>query len=46
MPGQGVSSTFTFGTGYGQIQGLLGGLGIPFLKRQGNRADMLSETGQ
>ncbi len=30
MPGQGVSSTFTFGTGYGQIQGLLAGLGIPF----------------
>ncbi len=30
MPGQGVSSTFTFGTGYGQIQGLLAGMGIPF----------------
>jgi crossover junction endodeoxyribonuclease RuvC len=30
MPGQGVSSTFSFGTGYGQIQGLLAGLGIPF----------------
>jgi crossover junction endodeoxyribonuclease RuvC len=30
MPGQGVASTFTFGTGYGQIQGLLAGLGIPF----------------
>jgi crossover junction endodeoxyribonuclease RuvC len=30
MPGQGVSSTFTFGTGYGQLQGLLAGLGIPF----------------
>lgn len=30
MPGQGVASTFTFGTGYGQLQGLLAGLGIPF----------------
>lgn len=30
MPGQGVASTFTFGMGYGQIQGLLAGLGIPF----------------
>jgi crossover junction endodeoxyribonuclease RuvC len=30
MPGQGVSSTFSFGTGYGQLQGLLAGLGIPF----------------
>jgi crossover junction endodeoxyribonuclease RuvC len=30
MPGQGVSSTFTFGNGYGQLQGLLTGLGIPF----------------
>jgi crossover junction endodeoxyribonuclease RuvC len=30
MPGQGVSSTFTFGNGYGQLQGLLAGLGIPF----------------
>jgi crossover junction endodeoxyribonuclease RuvC len=29
MPGQGVSSTFTFGCGYGQIQGILAGLGIP-----------------
>ena len=30
MPGQGVSSTFTFGCGYGQLQGLLAGMGIPF----------------
>jgi crossover junction endodeoxyribonuclease RuvC len=30
MPGQGVASTFSFGMGYGQIQGLLAGLGIPF----------------
>jgi crossover junction endodeoxyribonuclease RuvC len=30
MPGQGVTSTFTFGMGYGQLQGLLAGLGIPF----------------
>jgi crossover junction endodeoxyribonuclease RuvC len=30
MPGQGVSSTFSFGCGYGQIQGILAGLGIPF----------------
>jgi crossover junction endodeoxyribonuclease RuvC len=30
MPGQGVASTFTFANGYGQIQGLLAGLGIPF----------------
>jgi crossover junction endodeoxyribonuclease RuvC len=30
MPGQGVSSTFTFGTGYGQLQGLLAGMGIPY----------------
>jgi crossover junction endodeoxyribonuclease RuvC len=29
MPGQGVTSTFTFGMGYGQIQGLLAGMGIP-----------------
>lgn len=30
MPGQGVSSTFTFGVGYGQLQGLLMGRKIPF----------------
>jgi hypothetical protein len=30
MPGQGVASSFTFGTGYRQIQGLLAGRGIPF----------------
>ena len=30
MPGQGVASTFTFGCGYGQLQGLLAGMGIPF----------------
>ena len=30
MPGQGVASTFSFGCGYGQIQGLLAGLGIPY----------------
>jgi crossover junction endodeoxyribonuclease RuvC len=29
MPGQGVVSTFTFGCGYGQIQGILAGLAIP-----------------
>jgi crossover junction endodeoxyribonuclease RuvC len=30
MPGQGVSSTFTFGTGYGQLQGIIAALNIPF----------------
>lgn len=30
MPGQGVSSMFTFGMGYGIWLGLLSGLGIPF----------------
>lgn len=30
MPGQGVSSTFTFGTGYGFIQGLLFAMAIPY----------------
>jgi crossover junction endodeoxyribonuclease RuvC len=30
MPGQGVTSTFTFGCGYGQLQGLLAGMGVPF----------------
>lgn len=29
MPGQGVASMFTFGTGYGQILGILEALGIP-----------------
>ncbi len=29
MPKQGVSSTFTFGMGYGAIRGALGALGIP-----------------
>ena len=29
MPGQGVTSMFTFGSGYGKIQGLLMGLSIP-----------------
>jgi crossover junction endodeoxyribonuclease RuvC len=29
MPGQGVTSTFTFGMGYGQLQGLLAGMGTP-----------------
>jgi crossover junction endodeoxyribonuclease RuvC len=30
MPKQGVASTFTFGMNYGQLQGLLTGMGIPF----------------
>jgi crossover junction endodeoxyribonuclease RuvC len=30
MPKQGVVSMFSFGMGYGQLQGLLAGLGIPF----------------
>lgn len=30
MPKQGVSSTFKFGTGYGQIQGVLAALGVGF----------------
>ena len=30
MPGQGVSSTFTFGEGFGFVQGVLTALGIPF----------------
>ena len=30
MPGQGVTSMFTFGTGYGFIQGVLTAFGIPF----------------
>jgi crossover junction endodeoxyribonuclease RuvC len=29
MPKQGVSSTFTFGTGYGILLGICGGLGLP-----------------
>jgi crossover junction endodeoxyribonuclease RuvC len=29
MPGQGVTSTFTFGMGYGLLQGILAGLGVP-----------------
>jgi len=29
MPGQGVTSVFTFGKGYGMIQGLAAGLGLP-----------------
>jgi len=31
MPKQGVASTFKFGLGYGQIQGICVGLGIPFI---------------
>jgi crossover junction endodeoxyribonuclease RuvC len=30
MPGQGVTSMFTFGTGYGAIQGILAALRIPY----------------
>lgn len=30
MPGQGVTSMFTFGTGYGFIQGVLTAYGIPY----------------
>lgn len=30
MPGQGVSSSFKFGVNYGNLQGLLMALGIPF----------------
>ena len=30
MPGQGVTSTFTFGEGFGFIQGVLTAYGIPF----------------
>ena len=28
MPGQGVASTFTFGQGYGQLQGVIAALGL------------------
>lgn len=28
MPGQGVASTFTFGQGYGQLQGMIAALGL------------------
>ena len=28
MPGQGVASTFTFGQGYGQLQGIIAALGL------------------
>ena len=31
MPKQGVASTFKFGVGYGQIQGILAALSIPFM---------------
>lgn len=31
MPGQGVSSTFRFGVGFGQIQGVLATLGFPYI---------------
>lgn len=30
MPGQGVTSMFTFGTGWGQLRGICAGLGIPY----------------
>ena len=30
MPGQGVTSMFTFGTGYGFVQGVLTAFGIPY----------------
>jgi crossover junction endodeoxyribonuclease RuvC len=30
MPGQGVTSMFTFGTGYGFLRGVLTAIGIPF----------------
>ena len=30
MPGQGVTSMFTFGTGYGFLQGVLTAFGIPY----------------
>lgn len=30
MPGQGVSSMFNFGMGYGVIQGVLAALGVPY----------------
>ena len=31
MPGQGVTSMFNFGTGYGIVQGVLGGLHITYM---------------
>lgn len=31
MPRQGVSSTFKFGTGFGQVLGVLAALGVPYL---------------
>lgn len=31
MPAQGVSSTFTFGVGYGRLQGVLDGAEIPYV---------------
>ena len=32
MPGQGVVSTFTFGTNYGQWIGILASLGVPYIQ--------------
>lgn len=32
MPGQGVASTFTFGQGYGQLQGVVAALGLQFIE--------------
>lgn len=30
MPGQGVTSMFNFGQGYGVIKGVLAGIGVPY----------------
>jgi hypothetical protein len=37
MPGQGVASTFTFGQGYGWLQGIIAALGLPCIEIIPNR---------
>ena len=37
MPGQGVASTFTFGQGYGQLQGVIAALGLSCIEVIPNR---------
>ena len=37
MPGQGVASTFTFGQGYGQLQGVIAALGLACVEVIPNR---------
>ena len=37
MPGQGVASTFTFGQGFGQLQGVIAALGLSYIEVIPNR---------